>query len=158
MYFLLHLGESGDQEWTDSSSGSDNWTTMRKTLLIQDKSATGILLKQLQLDVDKEEISVAELIKYRVRQEMGTLEEESSQPVYTKMYFDSLRLKQRLTARLPDEKTGYVSPLHNFQKYGFYIVINNRQVDSLDEVIRLDSAPLIYFVEMWEPNRIFSLN
>ena len=131
---------------------------MRKTLLIQDKSATGILLKQLQLAVDKEEITVAELIKYRVRQEMGTLEQHSGQPIYARVYFDSPRVKQRVLQAAAGEEASYVSPLHNFQKYGFYIVINDRQVDSLDETIRLDSAPLIYFVEMWEPDRIFSLN
>ena len=131
---------------------------MRKTLLIQDKSATGILLKRLQLDVDKEEISVAELIKYRVRQEMGTLEEAPGRPVYARMYFDTGALKNRIANTEAGEPSAYVSPLHNFRKYGFYIVINDRQVECLEEMIRLDNAPCIYFVEMWEPNRIFSLN
>ena len=131
---------------------------MRKTLLIQDKSATGILLKRLQLDVDKEAITVAELIKYRVRQEMGTLEEPARRPVHARMYFDTHALKRRVANTTAGEMPAYVSPLHNFQKYGFYIVINDRQVTCLDELIQLEDAPLIYFVEMWEPNRIFSLN
>ena len=120
-----------------------------KTLTIKDESATGKILNELSLQFESEYISIKELIEARVREEVKKYERDINS------YKNGLILPTNLKARLYKktapkidlEEQIYVA-LDAFQKNGFFILIDNEQAESLDQMVLIDPSTQVSFIKL----------
>lgn len=120
-----------------------------KTLTIKDESATGKILNELSLQFESEYISIKELIEARVREEVKKYERDINS------YKNGLILPTNLKARLYKktapkmdlEEQSYVA-LDAFQKNGFFILIDNEQAESLDQMVLIDPSTQVSFIKL----------
>lgn len=125
---------------------------MKNTLLIQDETATGAVLHRLALELAQETITVRELIEQRVRQEVEAYNQRNDdvfsgliQPTDSERVLNGYRLKKH--HRIDAEKQLYRA-LEAFQQNGYFILVNDRQVESLDEQIWLGPGATAAFVKL----------
>jgi hypothetical protein len=125
---------------------------MTNTLLIQDETATGAVLHRLALELAQETITVRELIEQRVRQEVEAYNQRNDdvfpgliQPTDSERVLNGYRLKKN--HRIDAEKQLYRA-LEAFQQNGFFILVNDRQVETLDEPIWLGAGATASFVKL----------
>lgn len=124
---------------------------MTKTLTINDESAIGKLLNQIILEVERDAITVEELITKRVEKEVEnynkTLPEYFKglvQPSETERVLNGVQIKRK---EVDAEKQVYVA-LQAFQENGFFILVDNRQVENLNELILIEPSTTISFVKL----------
>ncbi|MEM6631078.1 MAG: hypothetical protein AAF694_15460 [Bacteroidota bacterium] len=120
-----------------------------KTLTISDETATGKLLQKISLAFESEYISVKELIEARVREEISRYTQDVNS------YKNALVLPTDLESRLNKkkrptidvEKQIYVA-LDAFQKNGFFILVDDEQVESLSEKFLIGDSTQVSFVKL----------
>lgn len=126
---------------------------MTHTLLIQDETATGAVLHRLALELAQETITVRQLIEQRVRQEVAAYNEQRQAAVFAGLVqpTDAERVlngvRQRQFRPIDAEKQLYKA-LEAFQQNGYFILVNDRQVESLDEQIWLGPGATAAFVKL----------
>jgi len=123
-----------------------------KKLTIRDESMTGHLLNELVLQVEKESISLEELIKARVFAEVEQYNQKKSeiysglvQPEEAERVLNGFRMKKKRT--IDPEKQFYVA-LDAFQKNDFFILVDDYQVGDLQEEILVDDTTKLSFVRL----------
>lgn len=120
---------------------------------IQDIGLAGDVKHELDISIGSHQITVRELIEQRVFQEVqsynGQLENnhfkgliQPSQAERTINAFQHRKKKQ-----IDAEKQVYVA-LDAFQKNGYFILVNDRQVEQLDDIITLDTNTKINFIKL----------
>lgn len=125
---------------------------MSATLLIKDETATGKTLSETILQFETEEITVEELIEARVTAEVERYNTRADQ------YFNGLvqpqeaeiTLRGYLTKggkKIDPEKQVYIA-LDAFQKNGFFVLVDNQQVDRLDQKIQIRPDSSVSFVRL----------
>ena len=126
-------------------------------LTIQDESATGSVTNELTLDVLSESITVRELIRSRVYQEVQDYNLRQRQPgggatfrglvtpTDAERSLNGVRLR---TPREIDWKEQFDKACDAFTRNGFFILIDDRQADSLDETITLRHDTKVGFVKL----------
>lgn len=131
------------------------------TLTIQDESMVGTVLhtEQIVLPTASEMISVRDLIMTRVTQEVERYNRDANDRIFKglvqPMELEQLNGEPEFFSRIDDrpkrfvdaEKQCYVA-LSAFQKNGFIVLINNRQADSLDQMIRVSDETTVGFVKL----------
>jgi hypothetical protein len=124
---------------------------MTKTLTINDESAIGKLLNQIILEVERDAITVEELITKRVEKEVEDFNKSLPeyfkglvQPSETERGLNGVQIKRR---EIDAEKQVYVA-LQAFQENGFFILVDNRQVENLNELILIEPSTTISFVKL----------
>jgi len=125
---------------------------MSATVTIKDETATGRLLNQILIDLESEIITVKELIQFRVEKEVEKHNNTNPahfnglvQPKETEATLNGYRLKEQ---RLIDsEKQCYVA-FKAFQENGFFILVDNQQVETLEQEIHLDEKSAVSFVKL----------
>ncbi len=119
------------------------------TLIVTDETATGNILHKISLDFEKEYISVKELIEARIRQEIKRYANDVVS--YKKGLVLPAGLEKRLNKKkapaIDMEKQLYVA-LEAFQKNGFFILIDDEQVESLDEMFLVDESTQVSFIKL----------
>lgn len=121
-------------------------------ITISDEHMNGSVTNQLQIDVAKDFITAAELIELRVREEVMQYNKKASE------YFNGLVTPKDTEILLNDrkktprkdidaEKQVYVA-LHAFQQNGFFILVNDKQIDSLEESLQLTAGVKITFIKL----------
>lgn len=125
---------------------------MTNTLLIQDETATGAVLHRLALELAQESITVRELIEQRVRQEVEAYNQRHTdvfaglvQPTDSERVLNGYRQK---TFKPIDAEKQLYKALEAFQQNGYFILVNDRQVESLDEQIWLGPGATAAFVKL----------
>ena len=125
---------------------------MTNTLLIQDETATGAVLHRLALELAQETITVRELIEQRVRQEVQAYNQRNDdvfaglvQPTDSERVLNGYRLKKN---HLIDLEKQLYRAFEAFQQNGYFILVNDRQVESLDEQIWLGPGATASFVKL----------
>ncbi|WNJ18313.1 hypothetical protein [Pontibacter sp. G13] len=120
-----------------------------KTLLISDESMAGKVLHQISLQFESDYISVKELIEARVNKEIERFEQ--NQDSSWKGLILPTDLEKRLNAkkrrRIDPEKQLYVA-LEAFQKNGFFILIDDEQVEELDQRFLVDESTQVSFIKL----------
>ncbi|HMO25421.1 MAG TPA: hypothetical protein PKB10_04060 [Tepidisphaeraceae bacterium] len=123
-------------------------------LTIRDETATGGITGELTLDVLDETITVRELIRSRVYQEVQdhNLAHRQSAGRFRGLVQPS-EIEQQLNGppRAPREidwKKQFNVACEAFERNGFFILIDDRQADSLDETITLRHDTTISFVKL----------
>jgi hypothetical protein len=124
---------------------------MTKTLTINDETAIGKLLNQIILEVERDAITVEELITKRVEKEVEDYNKSLPeyfkglvQPSETERVLNGVQIKRK---EIDAEKQVYVA-LQAFQENGFFILVDNRQVESLNELILIEPSTTVSFVKL----------
>ncbi|MEO0469088.1 MAG: hypothetical protein AAF206_05670 [Bacteroidota bacterium] len=119
------------------------------TLTITDETAAGKILHQISLAFETEYISVKELIQARVAAEIRKYEEEAESyrmglVLPTNM---EARLNKKQKPKIDIEKQTYIA-LEAFQNNGFFILIDDEQVDELDQKFLVDESTQVSFIKL----------
>jgi hypothetical protein len=122
---------------------------MSVTLTIYDETLTGEKTPRLTLDFAVQRITVRDLIRDRVYQEVRDYNQSQPeyfrglvQPTDSEQVLNGYKLPQR---RLIDWEKQYEKALQAFQNNGFIILVNDRQVEELEEEIELtDELPISF--------------
>ena len=125
------------------------------TLTIRDETASGSLTNELTLDVLDEAITVRELVRSRVYQEVQDFNLRQRQgdamyrglvtPTGAERALNGVRLR---AAREIDWKQQFDKACEAFTRNGFFILIDDRQAESLDQTITLRHDTKVSFVKL----------
>lgn len=125
-------------------------------LTVRDETAVGLVTNELTLDVLSESITVRELIRSRVYQEVEDYNLRQRQgrdatfrglvtPTDAERALNGVRLR---TPREVDWKEQFSKACDAFTRNGFFILIDDRQAESLDETIILRHNTKVSFVKL----------
>jgi hypothetical protein len=125
---------------------------MSGTLTIRDETLSGEPLREWVLEVAAEKITVRELIRSRVYQEVqdynlgrGSVFQGLVQPEETEKALNGWKLKK---PRPLDWKRQFDRAVEAFEKNQVLILVNDRQVDSLDEEIVIEPHTNVTFLRL----------
>ena len=125
---------------------------MPTTVTIRDETSLGEQTDELTLEFLAERVTVRELIRSRVYQEVTEYSASRArprqglvQPSETERLLNGPPHRQR--QRL-DWEQQYERALRAFQKNGFLILVNDRQVEELDDEIELRADTQITFLRL----------
>lgn len=135
---------------------------MPLTLTIRDETATGQPLYEFDLEFLTERITVRELIRSRVYQEVKDRNVQAVQMasnpdaqarafrglVQPTMTERDLNAKSHRTPRQIDWKEQFAIASEAFERNGFLILVDDRQVDSLEQEIELRAGTTVSFVKL----------
>ncbi|TNE79402.1 MAG: hypothetical protein EP332_11185 [Bacteroidetes bacterium] len=118
-------------------------------LYINDETFAGQILNKVELEFKTEEITVKELIAQRVEQEVAKHNAEKKERFtgFVSPQEQELNQKTRKFKPVDAEKQVYVA-LDAFAKNGFFILHNERQLESLEERITLHANDHFSFVKL----------
>ncbi len=135
---------------------ADNQDAQRRRLpvilTIHDESATGETLLELTLNVSAERITVRELIRQRVCHEIDEYNRRKPdtfnglvQPTDSERTLNGYRLKQ---PRAINADVQLAKAIGAFQTNRIIVLVDNRQVESLDEEIALRPSTRVSFLRL----------
>jgi hypothetical protein len=122
------------------------------TLTIKDETATGRILNELVIALERETVTIKDIIESRVRAEVNSYNEKLLmlyrglvQPNEAESALNGYKLKQG--KKVDAEKQIYVA-LAAFQQNGFFVLVDNRQAELLDEEVLVNDATTVSFVKL----------
>jgi hypothetical protein len=125
---------------------------MSGTLTIRDESLSGEPIHEWELEVAAEKITVRELIRSRVYQEVQDYNVKHSQvyhglvqPEDAEKTLNGWKLKK---PRMLDWKRQFERALEGFETNRILILINERQAESLDEEFVIESGTGVTFLRL----------
>jgi hypothetical protein len=118
---------------------------MPATLTLRDETAAGDVVGTRTLDFLTEQITVRELITRRVKEEVGEYNRARTGPFagLVQPADDDARREHRVSWERQRD-----AALAAFAANGFFVLVGDRQVESLDEVIRLELGTEVSFVRL----------
>ncbi|MBA4851103.1 hypothetical protein [Emticicia sp. BO119] len=123
-----------------------------KTITINDETAVGKILNQIEIEVRNETITVRDLIKARIYTEVEAYNQKPDnrffgliQPTMIEAILNNSETKQK--RQIDAEKQFYIA-LDAFTKNGFFLLVDNYQPDSLDEEILLTDSTTVSFIKL----------
>jgi hypothetical protein len=129
-------------------------------LTVRDETANGSVTNKLTLDVLTESITVRELIRSRVYQEVDDHNRRVREANSEAAPFNGLVTPTAAERELNPPRTGnargrevdwkkqFTAACDGFARNGFFILIDDRQVEELDEVVTLRPESKISFVKL----------
>jgi hypothetical protein len=124
-------------------------------LTIRDESATGNVTNELTLDVLAETITVRELIRSRVYQEVQdyNLRQRIGQPEFRGLVTpsDAERTLNGVKLRKPREidwKDQFEKACDAFEHNGFFILVDDKQAEDLEQQFTIASTTTVSFVKL----------
>lgn len=125
---------------------------MASTLTIHDETASGQKTNTFTLDCLTEQISVREIIRSRIYQEVQDYNQKAPdyfrglvEPSEAERTLNGYKLKQH---RQIDWKEQYERALEAFDRNGFFVLIGNKQAETLDEVFQVKVDSEVSFVKL----------
>ena len=125
---------------------------MGTKIIIKDESLSGDIQNQIEISVQQNSISIEEIIKERVYQEVNAYNVQ--QPAYFKGLVQPTEAekvlngyKLRKTKYIDPEKQYYLA-LDAFKKNQFFVLVNNQQVTELKTVISLKKINEVSFLKL----------
>lgn len=125
---------------------------MSATLTIRDQTTAGQDVNEFTLEVLSERITVRELIRSRVYQEVK--DHNTSRPGYFRGLVQPTEAEETLNgyklrrARQIDWRPQYEQAIAAFESNGIIILVDDRQVDSLDEEIEVRPETSVTFLKL----------
>ncbi|WP_420632086.1 hypothetical protein [Candidatus Leptofilum sp.] len=123
------------------------------TLTITDQTTFEREPQTLTLDFLTEIVTVREIIRSRVYEEVRQYNARKSglfrglvQPTDAEVALNGFKLRKPRQINWEEQ---YASALESFQANGFLLLVNDRQVDDLDELVRLKSDANIVFIKLF---------
>lgn len=130
---------------------------MSVTLTIRDETAAGNVFSEKPLEFPSERITVRELIRERVYQEVQDFNRAEGeqvfrglvQPTDTERILNNQRPEYRLKQRRAiDWKEQFEKAIEAFEKNGFFILIDNKQAERLDQKFTVSPSTEVSFVKL----------
>lgn len=130
---------------------------MPVTLTIRDETASGDVYHELPLEFSTERITVRELIRERVYQEVQDFNRKQGeqvfrglvQPVDAERVLNGKRTEYRLKKRREIEwKQQFEKAIDAFGRNGFFILIDDVQAESLDQEFVIERGTQVSFVKL----------
>jgi hypothetical protein len=130
---------------------------MPATLTVRDETTTGAVYHEVPLEFPGERITVRELIRERVYQEVQDFNRKTQEPVFRGLVqpTDAERvlnggrpeflLKQH---RKIEWKSQFEKAVEAFDRSGFFILVGDRQAESLDQEFEIGHGTKIGFVKL----------
>ena len=125
---------------------------MSTVITVADETATGSTLNEFSLEFLNERVTVRELIRARVYQEVTEYNARQSehfrglvQPEGAERTAGGYRLREQ---RKIDWEEQYKRALKGFRTNGFLILVDDRQLDDLDEEIELRYDARVSFLKL----------
>ena len=125
----------------------------KEILLIRDENPYGETYRELKLSFDSLEVSVRDIITERVYQDVANYNLKANHHKYTLLVTpkeDEIRLNQ-----LKDKKNKQMKPekqveiaLKAFTSNGFFMLLDNKQVESLDSIVRIKPDTIVSFIKL----------
>jgi hypothetical protein len=121
-------------------------------LTIADKTTAGQDIQTFTLDFLTERVTVREIIRSRVYEEVQLYNATRNeyfrglvQPTDAEMTLNGYKMRER---RKIDWEVQYARALKAFTTNGFFILVDDRQVDDLDEVVELRYDTQVSFIKL----------
>jgi hypothetical protein len=130
---------------------------MPMTLLIRDETTSGAVYNEMPLEFPTERITVRELIRERVYQEVQDFNRKREerifrglvQPTETERVLNGKPNEFRLKAhRTIEWKPQFEKAIEAFDRNGFFILIDDKQAESLDQEFVIGHGTLVSFVKL----------
>jgi hypothetical protein len=122
------------------------------TITVRDESLTGQAFSEYPLDLLTETVTVRELIRSRVYQEVQDYNRQQPehfrglvQPTEAEQTLNGFRLKK---GREIDWAEQFEKACRAFEHNGFFILVDDRQPESLDDALTLGPATKVSFVKL----------
>jgi hypothetical protein len=122
-------------------------------LTIQDETAMGGILHRLELEIAQETLTVRDLIAKRVQQEVAAYNARQPevyrglvQPTDSEKVLNGFRLRR--AAKPIDAEEQLYKALEGFQQNSYFVLVNDRQVETLDEKIWLGAGATASFIKL----------
>ncbi len=125
---------------------------MAISLTVHDETLFGVKNEALSLDFLNETITVQELIRERIYEEVRQY--NAAQPNYFQGLVQPTNAEATLNGIRPIERRKvdwekqYAQAVEAFHRNGFFILVDDRQVSSLTETIRLTPTTQVSFVKL----------
>jgi hypothetical protein len=126
-------------------------------LCVRDESPTGQSLYELSLDFLTEHITVRELIRERVHHEVQVFNRQQNdslfrglvQPTDAERVVNGHPTEYRLKQPRPiDWETQFARALDGFGRNAYFVIVDGKQVESLDEEFEVGPATQVSFVRL----------
>jgi len=130
---------------------------MSVTLTIRDETAAGNVYSEMPLELPSERITVRELIRERVYQEVQDYNRVQGQktfrglvqPTDAEQVLNGSRPEFRLKEhRQIDWKQQFEKAVEAFERNGFFVLVNDSQATNLDQEFTIDSRTEVSFVKL----------
>ena len=125
---------------------------MPLTLTIRDKTPLGKETRAFQLSDLTETMTLRDLIRRRVREEVEEFNREDMevfrglvQPTDAEADLNGFRLRKRRKLQWEAQSE---AAIHSFESNGFLVLVGDRQVDELDEPLRLGIDTDVSFIKL----------
>ncbi len=119
---------------------------------ITDQTFSGEVLEKISILIDKDIVTVRDLIEQRVTREVERYNKETSghfvglvQPTESEQLVNGYKLKKKKT--IDAEKQVYIA-LDAFKNNGFFILVDDQQADALEEAVMLTPTSTVSFVKL----------
>ncbi|MEO1434614.1 MAG: hypothetical protein AAFV80_03705 [Bacteroidota bacterium] len=121
-------------------------------IIVKDESAAGQLLREITLSFQEEYITLKELIEGRVKAEVDRFNASGShrfnglvQPNGAEVVLNGYELDRH--RKLDAEKQSLIA-LDAFQKNGFFVIVDDQQVDELEARITVQPDTSVSFIKL----------
>lgn len=121
-------------------------------LIIKDETFSGDILNEIEIAVEKEIVTVKDIISARVEAEVERYNHKTGdyfkgliQPSDTEQTLNGYRMKKK--RQIDPEKQVYVA-LDAFLKNGYFVLIDNLQAESLEQEVLLTAETDVSFVKL----------
>jgi hypothetical protein len=125
---------------------------MATALTIHDQGTSGGRIRSFKLQLASERVTVRELIERRVTQEVEDYNRAQPeyfqglvQPTDAERVLNGYRLRQR---RMLDAAEQCSKALEAFERNGFFVLVDDRQLDRLDDEISVRPNTEVSFVKL----------
>ena len=125
---------------------------MATALTIHDEGTSGGRIRTFKLQLVSERITVRELIERRVTQEVEDYNRSQPeyfhglvQPTDAELVLNGYRLRQK---RMLDAAEQRARAVEAFQRAGFFLLVDGRQLDALDDEIAVRPDTEVRFVKL----------
>lgn len=125
---------------------------MTHTIIIKDETALGTVLKESELNFSTTSVTIAEIIEARVTAEVAAYNQKLPavfnglvQPTLAEKVLNGFKLKKRQL--IDAEKQTYIA-LDAFQKNGFFVLVDDLQVETLEQKVEIQLNTTVSFIKL----------
>jgi hypothetical protein len=120
-----------------------------------DETATGTVLQSWEVPVETDSITLEALIMLRVKEEIKRLETAQADQYFAFWREQSVEDQKIHLRNSPKNKPEPADPeasgyraLEAFQRNAFFVLVDNKQVDRLDEILPITPQSTVSFVRL----------
>ena len=121
-------------------------------LKIKDETFAGDVLNEIELEIAGQEMAVKDIIEMRVEREVENYNQRTDKffnglvvPTDAEKTLNGYKMKRN--AKIDAEKQVYLA-LAAFQKNGYFVLIDDVQSETLDQVVKIGENTKISFIKL----------